>query len=165
MEATMPSTIAIKHDVTDQFLADVLTTAVESGGHALWYWEGFSMIDMDRAISRIPDANTRTMVDVKVGEPGSEQEHLTRLGHLSVYRIKFACDHSAKEDSDGQGEYIIDLEDVAKGIQWILDGTVPVASRLGAMVAMAVAEGEADIDAEGADVIVQAAAFGELVFG
>jgi hypothetical protein len=152
-EATMPATINLTATVEDQFLADVLTTAVESGGHALWYWEGFSMIDFRRA-SNNPEAPKAVMADV-VLEP------------LSVWRIEFACDHIARDgvDKNGQGQYQIDLEDVAKGIQWIVDGTVPVAQRLVDMVTEAVASGDCDIDAEGADVIVQAAAFKELVFG
>lgn len=148
----MPREITIKHEVSDQFLADVLTTAVESGGHALWYWEGFSMIDLRRAGA----------------DPGAQVVADQVLDHLSVYRIEFACEHIARDDVDknGQGEYQIDLEDVAKGIQWILDGTVPVAQRLVDYIRRGVAEADTgDIDAEAADVIVQAAAFKELVFG
>lgn len=136
----MPSTITVKHEVSDQFLADVLTTAVESGGHAFWYWEGFSMLDISRAVEGPPDG---------------------ALDNLSVYRVKFVVDHPQEQD-----EYIIDLEDVAKGIQWILDGTVPVAKRLVDYITSAISDEDAgDIDAEAADVIVQACAFKELVFG
>lgn len=154
----MPTTITLNHTLDDQFLSDVLTTAVESDGHALWYWEGFIIGDVERAISREPDPTTRTMVEVMVGD--AEEEHGTILGHLSVYRVTFTVDHP--QDGD---DYQIDLEDVAKGIQWILDGTVPVADRLVSMIHRAVADEYPDIDAEGADVIMQAACFKELVFG
>jgi hypothetical protein len=149
----MPTTIQVTHEVSDQFLADVLTTAVESGGHALWYWEGFSMVDVSRARSN-PEDNNQNVAGVV-------------LDDLSVYRITFAVDHIARDEVDksGQGEYAIDLEDVAKGIQWILDGTVPVTRDLVGMIASAVADNDADIDAIGADVIIQAACFKELVFG
>lgn len=147
----MPS-ITVKHEVRDQFLADVLTTAVESGGHALWYWEGFSMINIEREVK--VDANC-------------DRDHHTHLDDLSVYKVEFSCDHNTQTDGepDTQGHYVVELSDIAQGIQWILDGTVPVAQRLVSMIASAVADDDADIDAEGADVIVQACAFGELVFG
>lgn len=155
----MPTSIAVKHEVSDQFLADVLTTAVESGGHALWYWEGFSALDVTRAILA-HDGRSTDPVEVMVGGSG-EHEHGTTLSGLSVYRLKFVVDHPQEQD-----EYTIDLEDVAQGIQWLLDGTVPISDRIKDYIANAVSEADAgDIDADAADCIIQAAAFKEYVFG
>lgn len=154
----MPNKISITHDVSDQFLADIMTTAVESGGHALWYWEGFSMTEVVRAVSSDPDADSTTKVDVMVGGDG-EHEHGTSLSNLSVYRLVFKCDNPQEGD-----EYTVDLEDIAQGMQWILDGTVPLNDRITGMLTMAIIDRQADIDADGADCIIQAACFKEYVF-
>lgn len=154
----MPNKINITHEVSDQFLADILTTAVESGGHALWYWEGFEMVDVTRAILA-RDSSSMDPVDVRVGEFLTEHSHNTRLTGLSVYRIKFKVDHP--QDGD---EYTVDLEDVAKGIQWILDGTVPLNDRITGQIVMSIIDMQPDIDAEAADCILQAACFKEYVF-
>lgn len=44
----MSEIITIKLELTDEFLMDCMTNAVESGGHALWYWEQFRMESVNR---------------------------------------------------------------------------------------------------------------------
>lgn len=139
--------ITLKIELPDQFVGDVMTTAVESGGYALWYWEGFNMVEINRARAN-PEDNNQNIAGVV-------------LDDLTVYRIKFTVDHP--QDND---EYIVEFSDVVTGIQWILDGTVPVTSDIVGYIAQAVAEKDAGhIDAIAADCIMQAACFKELVFG
>lgn len=127
----MSFTIKISKELTDEFLSDVLITAVESGGASLFYWDGFRMMTIDRQ----PD--------------------------LSIDAIDFFAD-------DGDGErhrYEITHEDVGNAIQAILDGTVSLGYPKEYIV-RAVSELDAgDIDATAADCIIQAACFGEVVYG
>jgi adenosylcobinamide amidohydrolase len=140
----MPARVKLDIELSDQFLGDVLTTAVESGGHAMWYWEGFSMKDCMRYHADRPNSAGGTVLD-----------------DLTVTTVKFLVDHPQESD-----EYIVDFLDLATGIQWLLDGTVPVNDYIKGMVYRAVAQADAgEIDADAADCIVQATAFKEVVFG
>lgn len=44
----MPYQIDLKFTLTDDFLMDVMTTMVESGGQCLWYWYDFELVDVHR---------------------------------------------------------------------------------------------------------------------
>lgn len=131
----MPQQITIRIDLEDQFLYDVMTTMVESAGHALWYWD---------------DGDPDYFRNVKV----------ERDDDLSVTSITFDIrDHGDK----GKG-YVIDKVSVAKAIETILS-TYPLRADLMEYLQRGVSEGDAgDIDAEVADCIAQWVCFGELVY-
>jgi hypothetical protein len=127
--------LTIEVDLPDAFLVDVLTTAVEGG---INYW---------------------------VEECG-EIIHTNDLGVLVVKKVL----------AEGESRvFDIDLTTVMKGIDRILSGSVQVRADLLGQVTRAVialAQGGIDarfaageIDADGADVIVQAGAFAEIVYG
>lgn len=127
----MPFTIKVKVELSDEFLSDVLITAVESGYDSLFYWDGVRMMTVDRN------------------------------DDLSINEIDFfAC------DGDGERQrFNLTHEDVGNAIQAILDGSVKLGYPL-EYIQRAVREHDAgDIDATAADCIIQAACFGEVVYG
>lgn len=131
-------TINVDISLEDQFLMDVLITAVESGGYALHYW-------LDNA----------SLV-------------VHRTDDLDVTRIDFRC-----RDYDGKNtNYSIGTEQVSKAIERLLsnDADKHLLITLNDEIRGSIYEGALTndagcIDAIGADVIVQVAAFGEVVFG
>lgn len=138
----MPSIkVNMTMEVDEQLLLDVLTNAVESGGHALWYWEGFYMVNVDRD------------------------------GDLNVDQITFNVEHIAPGATaiDHQtAQYTINMEDVRVAIETILSDqrNCNIDPRIVGYIRSGVVGNDGgDIDAEAADVIVQVAAFGEVIFG
>jgi hypothetical protein len=119
-------------EVDEQILLDTLTTAVESGGHALWYWEGFNMVNVDRD------------------------------GDLNVDQITFDVDHP----EDGK-RYTVNMEDVREAIETILSDqrSMNIDGSIVTSIRESVLGNDFDMDALGADVVVQVAAFGEVIFG
>jgi len=92
-----------------------------------------------------------------------EDYDVKRRKDLSVYEI------IEMKDDDGyyfeQGA-MVDLKLLVNGIRSILDGTVSVNESILDDIRKGVMDGDAgDIDAERADCCVQAALFGEIVFG
>jgi hypothetical protein len=96
--------------------------------------------------------------------------------------IGYWCDWKSTTRANKDGDYLalhgchdaeggakfkdITVETIRLGIERILSGSVKVRSDLVAQVATGNAFNEAgDIDADGADVIVQAGLFGEIVYG
>ncbi len=125
--------ITITHVVTDEFLMDVLTTAVESGHDSMWYWEDFCILDVDRDVAE----------------------------YHPVKACKFIATVNDKPERWG-----VTIDTVHKAIQDLLNGKGDVNDRILGYIRSAVKDHDAgDIDAEAADVIVQVAAFGEVVFG
>lgn len=53
----MASTIKISIELTTEFLRDVMTTMVESGGHAVWYWDDGEIM----AVQRDSDLNVTSL--------------------------------------------------------------------------------------------------------
>lgn len=108
-----------------QFLADVLTTAVEGG---TGYWAAIGGYKF---------------------EPASEAQAFFHI----------------EDEPDRQPEFV-GLDAIAKGIGRVLDPEFKVRADIREQVALGSRENDAgEIDADGADVIVQAAIFGEIVYG
>lgn len=139
----MPSIrINITKEISRQLLLDILTIAVESNGYALWYWEGFNMVNIDR------DA------DLNVESITFNVEHFARRGD--------AIDHQT-------ATYTITADDILDALERIMSdeiGRYFIAGYIMDYIRPAVMEDDAGyIDAEAADVIIQVAAFDEVVFG
>lgn len=130
--------VSVEVELSPQFLADVLTTAVEGG---ITYW-----------------ATLAQVYRAKDGDP-------LPLDDLSVYGVDVH-----EEDDGGHVHRAVTLDTVHTGIHRIVSGSVEIAPSLRHVIAGAVlgyGEGPdaGDIDADAADVIVQAGLFGEVVYG
>lgn len=137
----------------EEFLSDVIIGAVEGG---TGYWASV-------ASYRWEDRPAANIYAVLIDE---EQEDDVR-----AFAELFASAHGRKIKlseliDECDGIYRLDIDAVAKGIGLIVRGEVGVRSDLKALIAQASRENDAgDIDAEGADVIVQAALLGGVVYG
>lgn len=61
---------------------------------------------------------------------------------------------------------VVELDDVAIGLQNLLDGSCPVATDILDHIARGVRESDAgEVDAIGADCVIQSAVFGQLIYG
>lgn len=139
----MPS-ITVKIDLTDEFLRDVMVTMVESGNYCIWYWGACSDI--------------RRMDDHRRHRGGQCQRHVD----------EFFLRESENHDDDHLEPHskVVNKVEVAKAIERILNGTVPVASDIVGYIFQGVTTMDAgDIDATAADCIAQAILFDELVYG
>lgn len=125
-----------------EFLEGVVTTAVEGG---TGYWAQVSQyqyVGSDGEVvvytgEQVGEGTRAVLHELKADESGYEAEGLT-----------------------------LDADAVAKGIGKITRGEVGVRADLKALIAQASRESDAgDIDAEGADVIAQAALLGEVRYG
>lgn len=125
--------ITVHHEVSDQFLLDVMTNAVESG--AIDYWAAIHSV--------------------------------MRNAEFDITEFQVAEVEDLDEDAEW---FVIDKDAVLNGITTIMTGSTEahdpfeVDDDIKMMVARAVSENDADIDATGCDVIVQAAMFGEVVY-
>ena len=130
----MPDLIIAQHweqEEIDEFVADILTVAVESGYYGIGYWASCSTERNEEgficALHNISDVET--------------EEELCE--YLSGHRIWVVLSGIVNRQYDSK---------VAKTyLDWIKDG---VANK-----------DTCNIDAEAADVIVQLAIFGEIVYG
>lgn len=130
-------TIRIDIDLDDQFLKDVMTTMVESGLDALWYWAKSINVDRD------DDSNVVNIVVVDL----DEAEENANTGN--------AVDR-----------HTIDSERVGQALQRLLDGSVKVGPRVMGYIREGVASCDAGcIDADAADVIAQVIVHGEIIYG
>jgi hypothetical protein len=129
-----------------QFLADIITTAVEGG---TGYWA---------QVSQYQYGDYSGIFD----------------GKLSVYTGKRQGDdtratlHEMNDDETGYKDEGLDLDfdAVARGLGKIKRGEIGINDRLRAMIMVADAENDAgNIDADAADVIAQVALLGEIVYG
>lgn len=129
----------------DQFLADVLTTAVEGG---ITYW-------VERADS--------------VERAGRDDPAFEHLSVLAVHGIVCIEGHAEGQQLD------VDLDTVARGISLLLGPDSPVNATIRRYVQYALDDlrrggddatyAAGHIDADAADCIVQAGLFGEVAFG
>jgi hypothetical protein len=135
----------------EQFLADIITGAVEGG---TGYWAQVSQYQwVDTFSVRIGDAET---ADVKVvcGKRQGDEARATL--------------HEMNDDETGYKDEGLDLtiDAVATGIGKIIRGEVSVHESYRKRIAEASRENDAgNIDAEDADIIAQAALLGEVVYG
>ena len=124
-----------------EFLGDIVTTAVEGG---TGYWAQVSQYQY------VLDGEVKVYTGDRVGDD-------TR-----------AVLHEMNDAEDGYKAegLVLDLDAVAKGIGLIKRGEVGVGSAIKQTILLADAENDAGyIDADGADVIVQAGLLGEIVYG
>lgn len=93
--------------------------------------------------------------------------HVNRLDTLDITEFMIAERETSFEGvTAGDERWVIDSEQIAAGIQMILDGKVLVADYIRDYIVRAVTEADAgDIDSVAADCIVQAVVFEELVYG
>lgn len=134
----MSRMINLKIELEDEFLSDTMTTMVESGGDALWYWA---------------DGDPEYFKDVKV----------ERDDDLSVMCITFGIvtQYPGGTTTD---RYVINHESVAKAIQSLLSHR-PLNDHLMGYLEQAVRDSDAgDVDATLADCIAQQICFGEQVY-
>lgn len=136
---TLPTThtVTLKIELPDTFLDDVRTTATEGG---IGYWS--ETLDYTW---RYPNGRT-VLVPLDVDET---LDPATRTAVV-----------------DGQTGIVVDRDVIARGVGYLLDGTVRVGTYLLDMVTAGVRQGDAgEIDSDGADVIVQAGIFGKIIYG
>jgi hypothetical protein len=134
----MAHPVNVQIQISDDLLSDVLTTAVEGG---IGYWS--AVTDCERV-------------------NGGERD----LCWLSVTLAPYPDDEWGVFDLNDKRPLVVTLRDVARGIELILTNKVGIRADLKAQVALALGNPEdADIDADAADCIIQAACFGEIVFG
>jgi hypothetical protein len=136
MNLDRPRNVSVEVELPTQFLADVLTTAVEGG---INYWCVANSVDRART-----------------GDG-------TNLDDLSVVRVVGA-------DFYGGPRCDFDLDTVHLGIDRIVAGRIEIAPSIRAAVVTAVlgygdGPDAGDIDADLADVIVQAGALNGVVYG
>ena len=123
----------------EQFLRDILCTAVEGGTN---YW---AQVDQIRRDGYRPDA--------RVGDPGFGD--WTYIGYTL-------------HDVEGDGEeYVVTVETVKRGLKLLTQDTkIGLRKDLRAAVMVANISNDAgEIDSEAADCIIQAGIFGEIVYG
>lgn len=157
----MPNVITVQHEVSDQFLMDVMTNTVECG--SISYWATIQLVQRK-------DAPSLDIYEFQVadGEEASDLYH-----ELINDGTKPSEVHDIVANNKDLW-FVIDKEAIVKGINIVLSGTptslgppIPfnVDPDIRSMIARAVSDDDADIDAIGCDVIIQAAVFGEIVYG
>lgn len=137
----MTHTITVTHEVTDQFLMDVMVNTVECGAIGYWAIIAHVMRDEDLNITEFQVADMEDCMEE--ADKGVSEFEITNNPDLW---------------------YVIDKPKVIEGIQKIMSGEVPINWDIRNMIVNAVATDDADIDAIGCDCIIQAAMFGELVY-
>lgn len=160
----MPNVITVQHEVSDQFLMDVMTNTVETG--AINYWASIQNVmrreNLDIYEFQAADAEDASELADDLRNDGTKESEIPDIvgNHPGIW-------------------YVIDKEAVVKGINIVLNGLpyfsadeqkmvnkpFQVDPDIRSMIARAVADDDADIDAIGCDVIIQAAVFGEIVYG
>jgi len=134
----MSNAVAVKVELSDDFLSDILITAFDRSVGGSWYWampiEGIPTFGIDRAENVMN--NCWRWVAVNDGE------------------------------SDGTKLLVVDHVRLTNGIQAIIDGSVRLNAEIHSCVLDSVLESDAGhIDATAADCIVQAGMFGEVLYG
>lgn len=126
----------------ERFLSDIITAAVEGG---TGYWA---------QVSQYQWVDTDGTIKVTVGRQNG-------LGaRATLHELDEGIDTYVKEGRE------ISVDTIAHGIRAIMNPDFEINKRLKDTIAAADRQNEAgDIDAEAADVIVQAAIFGEIKYG
>lgn len=135
----MSITIYINVELDDQFVMDVLTTALESGWASIGYWAIASEVKRTKELD------------------------------VTSFRIglrEAVGDETLDDRMYGGKTEEVGTEQIKIGMQKLIDGTVPLGARVRGYIVNAVLEGDAGhIDADAADAIVQAGLLGEIIFG
>lgn len=135
----MANKINLTVEVSDEFIRDIMTNAVETG--AMRGWAEVRRIMRDKGLN---------VLSFQV----ADAEDLYELHE----------EGKSAEDIDDAFE-IINKDVILKGLQALLSNKAFVADDIRSMIYTAVVEDDADIDAIGCDCIVQAGLFGEIVYG
>lgn len=131
------ATLTLKIDIDDTFLDDVRVIATEGG---INYWSTTLQYT-----HREPDGRTVVL-------PTDVDNPLDAATRTVVV--------------DGTTGLLVDRATVLRGLTALLDGTAPVGTYLLDMVRAGVRTNDAgEIDADAADVIVQAGLFGTIIYG
>lgn len=143
----MPRTINVPIEITDQFAADVMTTALEGG---VGYW---------LQVGKVHRAQNKDGLD-------------QGLDYLSIYQVDEPRDAETEELFDMANfkpgfevnrPSAITLNHVFKGIEMLFErGVLPGRDDIRASVSKLE---QGDIDSDAADVILQLGFFGDTVFG
>lgn len=134
------TTATTQPTLREEFLTDVLVTAVEG---AIGYWSRAGEYTTDVPID---DRGVTLYID-----DVDEQDVFTKV--LNAENVDLVVTR-------------VTLADIATGINRVIDPTFKVRDDIRQIVRHAVRHNDGgDIDAEIADVIIQAAVFGEIVFG
>lgn len=138
------------HEVSDEFLSQVLETAVEG---ACSYWA-----DVDAEAVGDAEGSGRAR-DFDVTDYVNEEAEETEDGIL-YNRASFLV---SKDPTQGG---TLDLQGIADAIERIAGDEVEIPAAIRDIILEAVENGDAsDIDAEAADCIVQVGLFDEVVYG
>lgn len=129
----------------EEFLGDIISTALEGG---IGYWSAAHQYQY------VDELRSDRPVRVCVGKQQGDQARAT------VQELD-------EDGYDFEGPiHEITLDTIAHGIQLILDGKAGVNQRIKSNIYLANAENDAGyIDADDADVIVQAGVLGEIKYG
>lgn len=134
----MTDSITITIPVPDTLCADILCNAFEGGQCGIGYWACADDV-----------------------EHGSE-DPLNELYYKSISIFDAECD----EPEESEWRHKVDYDAIRRGLQLVLSPEFKVNDTIRGYVQAGVVNNDAgNIDAEAADVIVQAACFGKLVYG
>ena len=122
----------------DSVVSSIHCSGIESGGSGIEYW--------------------CEVVNYKY-----DQEDDTKF--WSVIRIDAEYEKEKDKRLAKRREYTIDRNTIIKGIKRVASGNIKVNKSYIAKCAALLVTGEADMDAEDADVIIQAGLFNEVIFG
>lgn len=141
--------IKVNRTLDDEFVSNVLVTAFDGAYGGCWYWADLYVPNQEPAFRTEDDGDiwlaVRITLDYDKTDGGTGYAHL---------------DHVMK---DG---IWVDNETVRVGIQRLLDGDTVAGDYIREAIMRGVLEGDTtNIDADGADCIIQAGLFGRLVFG
>lgn len=141
-------TIKVSRVLDDDWISDVLVTAFDGQHGSCWYW-----CNLAPEIRDIDGVERRICYKTE-----GEQWHGVRI----------KPDETGNVTLDGLCEngVWIDAETIRVGIQKILDHEISINDVVFTYIVDGVLEADAgNIDAEAADVIVQAGLFGQIIFG
>lgn len=132
------ASISFKRELPAEFLGDIMVTAFDGQYGGCWYWAS---------------PNTRDGEWLIVNDEGAKASDQIWL------------EARIQDNEDPDEQWMVNHDVLAKGIERILDGTVEVGRELLGSISQAVQDTDnADIDALGADLIVQAGLFSEQVY-
>ena len=141
----MANTIDLTVEVSDEFIRDIMTNAVETGAMRGWAEVRRIMRDKGLNVLSFQVADNEDLYDLQeeAGQTGVEPE-------------KAAVDALFET---------VNKDIILNGLRVLLSNIAYVADDIRSMIYTAVIEDDADIDAIGCDCIVQAGLFGEIVYG
>lgn len=143
-------TVKVERELSKGFIGDILVTAFDGQYGGCWYWAK-------------PAGRFWLSSEQNPDNPEPAYSYWTRAHIRSQDPIGIASLDQKQE----AGWFTVDAEAIRIGIQKILDQDehARIDDNLREQVYRSVLEGDADIDVDAADCIVQVGLFGRLVFG